>query len=73
MPSSRKQFNFVVDDITEELIFQLVAIDHVSPTKLIKDLIATHPRIISQAQLAGLTPMPETIRHGRKPGKQVKE
>lgn len=73
MPSDRKQFNVVLDDGTEELLFQLVAIDHVNATQMIKSLLASHPRILQQAEITGIQPDPASVKHGRKPYKQVKE
>lgn len=73
MPSSRKQYNFVLDDNTEELIYQLVAIDHSTVNNVIKSLLATHPRIVERAELTGIQPDPDSVKHGRHSSKQVKE
>lgn len=71
MPTGRKQFNIVLDAVTEEIIFQLVAQTHDNPAKLIKELIGTHPRVVEQAKLSGLTPDPASVKHGGKREKKA--
>lgn len=71
MPSKRKQYNVVLDDNTEQLLWNRAAKRQKQPQELIRFLIANHPEILEEAELAGITPQPESVGWGGK--RKVKE
>lgn len=64
MPSKKQQFNIVLDENTESLLWLLVGKRKTKPNQVIRDLIATHPDIMREANQVGVTPAPEVVNHG---------
>lgn len=66
MPSTKHQFNVVLDEATEGLIWDLVSEERTTPTKILRSLIATHPRILAKAEEKGVIPEPLNAEWGGK-------
>jgi hypothetical protein len=64
MASKKKQYNVVFDDNTDNLLWEVIADLKMTPTKAIRELIATHPAIIAKGKQLGISPDPDTTSHG---------
>jgi hypothetical protein len=61
MPTNRKQFNVVTDEVTESWIVDAAQQQGIKPAVFIRDLLA------DAARKAGLQPNPDEVYHGRRP------
>lgn len=72
MPTTKQQYNTVLDDTTDVALWRLCGQWRCKPTEAIRRLLATHPEIIT---VADGTPAPQSAKHGgnRRPVKPVAE
>lgn len=66
MPTKKQQYNMILDDVTDDLLWEIVAEEKTTATKALRALIATHPRIVAKAKARGVTPQPELAGWGGK-------
>lgn len=64
MPSTKQQFNLVLDDITRSIIWEIAGEREELPINVIRSLLATHPDVQHKAQARGVVPQPESVGWG---------
>lgn len=68
MPSTKQQYNVVLDSATERALWLVCAEMQVTPTIAIRRLLATHPDVVSRAVSV---PLPDSVNAGGKRQKRA--